>query len=176
MTEIKIIVTGGSGFIGTNMVEYLLKLGYKVINFDLLPPRNPSHESSWLRIDICDRDELMSASLTFKPDYIIHLAARTDLNERANLEGYNANMKGVENIMEVAAQIANVKRIVVASSMLVCKLGYIPKDDLDFAPSTLYGESKVITEKTTRKFLIDWVIIRPTSIWGPWFGEPYRNF
>lgn len=175
MTETKIIVTGGSGFIGTNMVEYLLNHGYKVINFDLRPPRNSIYKSFWLRIDICNRDELIQASREFKPDYIIHLAARTDLNEQANLEDYNANIKGVENIMEIAV-IENVKRIVVASSMLVCKLGYIPKDELDFSPSTLYGESKVLTEKIARKFINDWVIIRPTSIWGPWFGEPYRDF
>jgi nucleoside-diphosphate-sugar epimerase len=176
MKEQKVIVTGGSGFIGTNMVEYLIENGYKVVNFDRLPPRDSTYLSSWLNIDICNLDELMKASISFMPDYIIHLAARTDLNEQIRLEGYDVNMKGVENIMKVAVSVKSVKRIIVASSMLVCKLGYIPSHDIDYAPSTLYGESKVITEKITRSYPIDWVIIRPTSIWGPWFGEPYRNF
>ena len=62
--------------------------------------------------------------------------------------------------------------------MLVCHTGYYPKDQFDYAPNTLYGESKVETEKIVwdNKPQCDWAIIRPTSIWGPWFGVPYRNF
>jgi nucleoside-diphosphate-sugar epimerase len=37
-------------------------------------------------------------------------------------------------------------------------------------------ESKVITEKIVKGYTNNWVLIRPTSIWGPWFGEPYLNF
>ena len=42
----------------------------------------------------------------------------------------------------------------------------------------LYGESKVIGEKLMRKSEIscDWVIVRPTSIWGPWFEHSYKTF
>lgn len=62
--------------------------------------------------------------------------------------------------------------------MLVCHTGYYPKNQFDYAPNTLYGESKVETEKIVwdNKPQCDWAIIRPTSIWGPWFGVPYRNF
>jgi nucleoside-diphosphate-sugar epimerase len=62
--------------------------------------------------------------------------------------------------------------------MLVSKVGYQPKHDYDYNPSTIYGESKVITEELIRvnSLPYEWAILRPTSIWGPWFGEPYRNF
>ena len=62
--------------------------------------------------------------------------------------------------------------------MLVCSLGYKPKDIFDYHPTTIYGESKVITEQTVwnNKPNCDWAIIRPTSIWGEWFGAPYKNF
>ena len=62
--------------------------------------------------------------------------------------------------------------------MLVCHSGYYPKNQFDYAPTTIYGESKVETEKAVwaNKPMCDWAIIRPTSIWGPWFGVPYRNF
>lgn len=54
--------------------------------------------------------------------------------------------------------------------MLVCRLGYIPKHNEDYTPDTLYGESKVATEKLTRASALDckWIIIRPTTVWGPW--------
>jgi len=172
----KVIVTGGSGFIGTNMVEYLLNSDSEVVNFDRSPPRNDAHNAYWIEGDICNKKELEELVIQFKPEYIIHLAARTDLNEKLNLNGYKANIEGVEHILEVALNTPTLKRVVIASSMLVCKLGYLPKDDFDYAPSTLYGESKVLTEKIARKFPIDWIIIRPTSIWGPWFDEPYRHF
>ena len=63
--------------------------------------------------------------------------------------------------------------------MYVCRPGYIPKTYDDYKPHTLYGESKVKGELLVKKIEdphIKWVIIRPTSIWGPWFGVPYIDF
>ena len=62
--------------------------------------------------------------------------------------------------------------------MYVCEPGYMPKSFEDYAPHTLYGESKVKTEEIikTKNPPYTWSIIRPTSIWGPWFGEPYDKF
>jgi nucleoside-diphosphate-sugar epimerase len=61
--------------------------------------------------------------------------------------------------------------------MLVCRNGYTPVSDTDYCPNTLYGTSKVEGERLVRSNTsLPWVIVRPTSIWGPWFGEPYRSF
>jgi len=108
---------------------------------------------------------------------VIHLAARTDLNGK-NLNDYNTNTVGTQNLIEILNQTPSVKRVIFTSSMLVCNPGYIPKHPTDYAPSTIYGESKVLMEKIIResKHNYEWVIGRPTSIWGPGFGEPYRNF
>ena len=49
----------------------------------------------------------------------------------------------------------------------------------DYSPHTIYGESKrLFSEELIKKFdkKYKWSIVRPTSIWGPWFGEPYKNF
>src|SRR6478609_1004800 len=116
----KILVTGGSGFIGTNLISFLIEKGHSVKNIDINPPRDKRLLESWSKIDICDRELLVPEVKNYNPDYIIHLAARTDLHEKVNIEGYAANMKGVANIMEAAAQLPGLKRIVVASSMLVC--------------------------------------------------------
>ncbi len=173
-----IVITGGSGFIGTNLVQYLIDnySTYKIYNIDHLPPKNKNHNEYWINININDSLILNNFILETKPDYIVHLAARTDLNEKNDIEGYNANILGVKNIMDSASKLPSLKRIIIASSMLVNKVGYIPHTYTDYNPNTLYGKSKVLTEQIVHKYDLNWVLIRPTSIWGPWFGEPYNNF
>lgn len=173
----KILITGGSGFIGTNLVDYYKQQGYMVRNIDIHEPQQLSAKDVWVNCDITDIKALESSVCGFSPDYIIHLAARTDLQGKT-VDDYKANTIGVESILKVAQQLPTLKKILITSSMLVCHTGYMPKDQFDYAPSTHYGESKVITEKLTweNEPQCDWAILRPTSMWGPWFGTPYRNF
>ena len=173
----RLIVTGGSGFIGTNVVEYYARQGWEVRNIDAKRPKYIEAERFWIECDITDEAALMAAVKEFDPEYIIHLAARTDL-EGKTVEDYKANTVGVENILKAAAALQGLKKILITSSMLVCHTGYIPKDQFDYAPSTCYGESKVITEQKVWAAppSCDWAILRPTSMWGAWFGIPYRNF
>jgi nucleoside-diphosphate-sugar epimerase len=105
------------------------------------------------------------------------LAARTDLKGR-NIKDYDSNTIGTNNLIKVLNDAPSVKRVIFTSSMLVCKPGYIPNQQCDYSPSTIYGESKVLMEKIIRESShnYEWTIVRPSSIWGPWFGEPYRNF
>jgi nucleoside-diphosphate-sugar epimerase len=172
----KILITGGSGFIGTNLVELLISMNYSVVNYDIKKPKIESHIKFWKKIDLCNSSQLLNELSVDCPNYIIHLAARTDLNETLHLEGYDVNIKGVRNIMNGVSKIQNFKKIIVTSSMLVCRLGYTPVSFDDYAPNNLYGESKVLTEKIVKDYDFNWTIVRPTSIWGPWFGEPYKNF
>jgi nucleoside-diphosphate-sugar epimerase len=106
------------------------------------------------------------------------MAARTDLDGKELLD-YDANINGVKNIVEAVNSTPSIKKIIFASSRLVCKIGYEPKNEFDYKPTTVYGESKIIGEKIVRETKIlnaDWLIVRPTSLWGPWFGIPYRTF
>ena len=174
----KILITGGSGFIGQNLQMYFLSKGFSnIINFDIVSPLIGSLNSYWIKCDICNYELLKDKVLSFQPDYIVHLAARTDLDGKS-VEDYLANTIGVANLMNVISDLPNLKKIVITSSMLVCHTGYFPKSHFDYSPTTFYGESKVITEINVwnNEPLCDWAIIRPTSIWGPWFKEPYRNF
>lgn len=173
----KILITGGSGFIGTNLIESLQKTDFEILSIDMTEPKIEGHKSIWKCLDIREKEALVKAIDVFQPDYVIHLAARTDLNGKV-LQDYDANMQGVSNLLDALEQVPNLKQVVFASSMYVCEPGYMPKDFEDYAPHTLYGESKVITEKIIkeRNPQYIWSIIRPTSIWGPWFGEPYNKF
>lgn len=173
----KILITGGSGFIGTNLVEYFLSKNHDVINYDIKEPKNKSLIQSWFCGDILDKTKLKSCFDDFNPDYVIHLAARTDLNENTSLTGYTANIEGVENMVNILNNFPNIKRVIYASSRMVCNIDYIPKNFDDFCPPNLYGESKMIGEKFVKQFARhDFVVVRPTSIWGPYFEIPYRTF
>lgn len=174
----KILITGGSGFIGTNLVERLLKQGdCDLMSLDIVEPKIVAHGQIWKEVDILKKRVLEETVKDFNPDYVIHLAARTDLNG-SSLNDYDANMQGVSNLLDVLEQLPNIKQAVFASSMYVCEPGYMPQNFDDYAPHTFYGESKVETEKRIkeRNPKYTWSIIRPTSIWGPWFGEPYNKF
>uniref|UniRef100_UPI004048DD8D NAD-dependent epimerase/dehydratase family protein n=1 Tax=Algoriphagus sp. TaxID=1872435 RepID=UPI004048DD8D len=173
---IKIIVTGGSGFIGTNLIHYFIEKGFDVINIDITPPVS-EFIKYWRLVDINDYEKLYRLILEFSPEYVIHLAARTDLRGK-NSNDYNVNTIGTQNLISALNKTPSIKRVLFASSMLVCRPGYFPAHDTDYSPSTLYGKSKVEMEKIIRNTNqnYDWVIVRPTSIWGPYFKEPYFNF
>lgn len=177
MEQPNILITGGSGFIGTNLMAHFINYGQHVLNIDIATPKNEQHLPYWKQVDLLDFDSLKSAIESFNPDYIIHLAARTDLDGKT-LQDYDANITGVKNLIQIVQSLRNIKKIIFTSSMLVCRVNYCPKNAFDYAPTTLYGESKVLTEKTIWENTIPcpWIIIRPTSLWGPWFGIPYRNF
>lgn len=181
MTSIKterILVTGGSGFIGTNLIENLLKTGSDILNIDIKEPRNSTHIRMWCNVDLRSRDNLFVAIKDFKPTQIYHLGAKTDLNS-TNVDDYSANTSGIINLIDACIKVGGVNRVIFASSRLVCKIGYQPTSDEDYCPTTTYGESKVIGEKILRErsnLNFEWIIVRPTSIWGPWFDMPYRLF
>ena len=173
----KIVVTGGSGFIGTNIVEDLLAKGYEVLNIDWNEPKISERSSVWKNVNIINYADFEKEVLAFQPDYILHLAARTDLDGKT-VEDYDQNVTGVENLMKIVGKMPNLKKVIITSSKFVTKNGYRIKNQFDYCPHTVYGESKVETEKKVwaNQPQCDWCIIRPTSIWGPWFGVPYRNF
>lgn len=173
-----VLITGGSGFIGTNLVEHYARAGDRVVNVDIVAPRNPTHAQYWTRLDIRDAHSLQKVVRDLSPNLIFHMAARTDL-EGQSMADYSANTDGVKAVIEAAGQCAQLHRAIFASSMLVCGLGYLPKDEFDYCPTTRYGESKVLGERYVRELAgetFPWTIVRPTSLWGPWFSVPYKNF
>jgi len=174
----KVLITGGSGFIGTNLIAHGERLGWEMLNLDINPPKAPAQASYWERADIRDEARMADSFGRFQPVCLVHLAARTDLDETRDLTGYDSNMQGVRAVLAAAKGTSSLQRVLVASSRLVCRIGYQPANDTDYQPTTLYGQSKIETERIVRTggLAIPWCLLRFTSIWGPYFGVPYRAF
>jgi len=113
----------------------------------------------------------------FKPDVVVHLAARCDLAGRS-LFDYSANTTGVHNVIDAVSEAPSVERVVFASSRYVHSNDRQPTRDDEYTPFTMYGVSKAEGEKIVRASKLEaaWLLLRPTSIWGPWFDIPYKGF
>ena len=172
-----LVVTGGSGFIGTNLCEYLIEKDFNFINLDIHPPKNSDHLKYWKELDIRDKSNLNEIMESFQPSHILNLAADLGMDHNS-LENLQTNIIGVENLVNAIKTVDSVKKVLFVSSLLVCENGYIPENETDYCPPNYYGKSKVIGEEKVRSADLDceWAIIRPTSIWGPLFDYSYKDF
>jgi len=174
----RVLVTGGSGFIGRHLVRALAQRGDEVISFDLQRPPE-GDVAQHLIGDVLDTGVLNQALQDLRPDAVVHLAARTDLDERAVLANYAANTDGVRNLIAAIQSTPTVRRAIFTSSQLVCRVGYVPTRDDEYSPDTMYGRSKVEGERIVRAAAgggVEWCIVRPTTIWGPGMRDHYRRF
>ena len=167
----KVLITGASGFIGTNLVELFEEKGYDFINFDKNKPTKESQSKYWYKGNILDKVALIKAFEIYCPTIVIHLAARTDTSSN-NLNDYIDNTKGTENVISVIENSSSVKHVIITSTQYVYKSNIrpFPLKDNEYLPHTTYGISKMITEELTRNSSMkcEWTIVRPTNVWGPW--------
>ncbi len=166
----RLLVTGGSGFIGTNLVQSALDKGIEVLNLDWNPPLKGAHAPWWREWNIMDREATDRHLAAFRPSHVVHLAARTDTDVQDDMDAYRQNHQGTIILLEAVKAAKGIERLVVTSTQFVCEAGYQPQHDQDFKPFTLYGETKRRCELATREAGLQcvWTIIRPTTIWGPW--------
>ncbi|MCV7282336.1 NAD-dependent epimerase/dehydratase family protein [Mycolicibacterium flavescens] len=175
----RVLVTGGSGFVGANLVTELLRRGYRVRSFDRAPSPLPSHERlEVLEGDICDADTVAAAVADI--DTVFHTAAIIDLmggasvSEEYRARSFAVNVTGTENLVH-AAQAAGAQRFVYTASNSVVMGGQRIAGGDETLPYTtrfndLYTETKVVAEK----FVLEQngvgglltCSIRPSGIWG----------
>ena len=146
-----ILVTGGSGFIGRNIVKMLKEEGNTVGTYDI---RDKNSVSDYhIMSDV--RNFKMVEKACSGIDYVFHLAAVTSPPEFENLtgEGYEVNVMGTYNVLAASAK-NNVKRVILASSSSV--YGDIREaareSELPAAYSNFYPLTKKINEMTARLF------------------------
>ena len=134
----KLLVTGGSGFIGTHLIDTLLERHIDFANLDIKTPPKPLHRSHWQKCDILDFDLTMSMFEKFQPTHVVHLAARTDTNS-GKLDDYKVNTEGTANILQCIKAAPSVERVIITSSQFVYGHPGIPQHDEDLSPSAHMG-------------------------------------
>lgn len=166
----KVLVTGGAGYIGSHLVDYLIDKGHQVHVIDNLVSGkfenvNPRSELTIARIE---GDHAYETVINKKFDIVFHLAAvsRTPWAIEKPDQAYKTNILGSANILEAARQ-SGVKKVVIASSNIV------------YAAQTPYKSSKLAMEMVARDYNdlygLPTVCLRFSNVYGAVDGIPLRQ-
>ena len=183
----KIIVTGGSGFIGSNLVNFLIKKKYYVINLDKLTYSANKNNVSFrtkknyrlIKVDINNKKKIISIIKKFKPKAIFNLAAETHVDR--SIDGpknfIQTNINGTFNLLESLRFLNKKKifpRLIHVSTDEV--YGDIIKGRADenyqYKPSSPYSASKAsadhLVKSYIRTFNLNAVISHCCNNYGPY--------
>ena len=141
----KIIITGGAGFLGLHLAAFLTKKGYQITLVDIAPFEKSEYSES-NKLEICDvRDKNKLESLTQGQDIIIHAAAALPL--WSNDDIYSTNINGTKAVLSLAKKY-KMKRVIFISSTAV--YGVPKKHPIEEGDPRVgvgaYGESKIQAE------------------------------
>jgi nucleoside-diphosphate-sugar epimerase len=157
----RILVTGGTGFIGRRLVNKLIEKGYEIIVFSRHEDEElKSMGAKFVTGNIMNRDELRDA---FPVDFVYHLAANLDESDPIM---YDMNVIGTKNVIELSKEY-NVKGIILMSSCGVLGDVKVATEDLPYNPKTKYEKSKMESEKLVIGSGLNYAIIRAPVILGP---------
>ena len=176
----KIVVTGGAGFIGLHLVNHLLKEENQITILDNFSNSDKNltkilqHKN--LKIIEGDIRKINDVNNCLKKqDIVIHLAAKISVNQSIlnPSETFEVNVDGTKNVLE-ACKKNNIKKIIIASSAAVYgegSSGMKLKENTKTDPVSPYGKSKLIMEQEIEKNLLkynklDCIILRFFNIFG----------
>jgi UDP-glucose 4-epimerase len=149
----RIVVTGGAGFIGKHLLDWLVRDGHRVLVIDDFSRGQPEHIPPEVDLQIADLSKIMAADLAhqfeaFEAEAVAHLAAVHFIPEcMSNPERtFAINTRNMHTLVE-AVQLSAVSRVVFASTMDVYRAEDRVHDETDPpAPSNIYGLTKILSE------------------------------
>jgi UDP-glucose 4-epimerase len=181
---LKILFTGGAGFIGSNVVDALIDLGHEVAVVDNLSTgfrQNINPNAKFYQLSIRDK-ELSEVFESEKPELVNHHAAQIDVRKSADdpISDAEDNILGSLNLITNCVQFG-VKRVIYASTggAIYGEAQYLPADENHpVNPISQYGISKHTVEHYlylySTLYELDYVILRYANVYGPRqnpFGE-----
>jgi len=176
----KVLVTGGAGFIGSHVVDTLIQENCQVVIVDNLSTGlqgNIHKEALFIQMDIRS-NQLLELFIREKFDYVIHLAAQTMVHKSLEMPDYDCdvNISGTVNILE-ACRKTNVKRIVFSSTAAVYgNVHSLPVlETSPTSPTSFYGLSKLTCENYlalyNQLFGLEYVALRYANVYGERQGD-----
>lgn len=178
----RIIVTGAAGFMGSHLLELLIKEGHEVLGIDDYSTGTYKHPNI-INASLLDKDFIQNTVKEFKPEILYHLAswAHEGLSQFAPIKITENNYNAYLNIL-VPCINSGIKRVVCCSSMSVYGDQEPPFDEsMETKPEDIYAISKDSMEKATEILAdvhgFEYVIIRPHNVYGERqaLHDPYRN-
>ena len=165
----KIIVTGGSGFIGSNLVNFLIKKRFFVINLDKLTYSSNKYKNKYrnkknyklVKIDIINKKKLILIIKKYKPKVIFNLAAETHVDR--SIDGpknfIHTNINGTFNLLEALRYLKKKKispKLVHISTDEVygdIKIGKRSNEKYRYEPSSPYSASKAGADHLVKSYI-----------------------
>lgn len=175
----QVIVTGGGGFLGSNLVEHLLDSGLDVIttthsNQKNLESLKERPNLRIVKVDLSDYGRVLDLLAKTKPEVIFHTAAlHSPTLIDCPIPYYKANVEATLNLLE-ASRVMNIKKFIHSSSMSVYGLNrqYLPVDEVHpTAPYDFYSQTKLQSENLVKYYANNYglnsIILRYVGIFGP---------
>jgi len=186
MIKKKVLVTGGSGFLGVHLARKLIKDNYEVTLFDIDPldAKDLIGKVKYIKGDV--RNKKIVENVIKQQDYVVHAAAALPILREKKII-FDVNINGAKNVLDATLQ-NKVKRLVFISTTAVYGIPkHLPERETNpLDPIGYYGESKVATEKLCLEYSkkgLSVNILRPKSFLGPerlgvfelWFEAIYSG-
>jgi UDP-glucose 4-epimerase len=173
----RVLVTGGAGFIGSHIVDALLAAGHEAAVVDDLSSGSAANVAKGVKLyelDICDQPRLYQAFSEFRPDAVCHQAAQMSVSRSVREPVFDAqvNVMGLLQVFDQAARVG-CQRIVFASSggVLYGDVFTPAPEDAPANPISPYGISKWVGEKYLQFYArergLTGVALRYANVYGP---------
>ena len=169
-----ILITGGAGYIGSNLAELLINKGFSVFIIDNLKTgfKKLIHKKShFFEIDLRQQEKIKKLLKFYNVDTVIHLAALLDVNEsqKKPTKYFQNNVQGTKNLLSACLN-SSVKNFIFSSTAAVYKDGiYKVNENSPLRPKSNYGKGKLLAEKIIKSKLkrkINYVILRYFNVCG----------
>lgn len=160
-----VLVTGGAGYIGSNIVETLVENGYKVVVVDTKRPVKGNSNVVYINYDICG-EELKYVFKNYDIDTVIHCAALKDITESIQnpLDYYKNNVYGTVNVLMKMLEYGT-KNIIFSSTACIYEDG-IAKETDKVRGNNPYAKSKIFCEEAIKESGLNYVIFRYFNVAG----------
>lgn len=174
----RLLVTGGAGFIGSHTVDALVSAGHTVAVLDDLSTgfrENIHPETVFYEVDITQESDVIHAFGEFKPEGVIHLAAQMDVRVSTRKPAFDATVNVLGSLNVILASVASGTRKIVYASTGGAVYGnpaYLPvREDHPINPISQYG----ITKHTVEHYLylyrlnhgLEFTVLRYPNVFGP---------